>query len=163
MNNDDLLKLEAAAIACSPQNLDSAESVIKANPDMYIECPICNGEGAASSENDYCNFDNHAIGVQFYGIGKEFGAAEDYYRAANPAAIISLINRLRLAESKYTSDPLADLAAVMRRHGLTFELDYGFGGFQCLEIYCNLNKLIVIQQPWIDANDVSPESKNDPS
>lgn len=89
---DELIaELEAAADAATPQDLDSAEEAIKADPDAMIECPVCGGEGYASVENDYCNFDNHAIGVQFYGIGPEFGAAESYYRRANPATIKALL------------------------------------------------------------------------
>ncbi|WP_394659938.1 hypothetical protein [uncultured Novosphingobium sp.] len=39
-----------------------------------VECPLCQeGEVEAS---DYCNIDGRALGVQFYGIGKEFGAHE---------------------------------------------------------------------------------------
>ena len=64
---DELLaEIEAAANAATPQALDSAEEIIKADPGAMIECPVCGGEGYASIENDYCNFDNHAIGVQFY-------------------------------------------------------------------------------------------------
>lgn len=89
---DELIaELEAAANAATPQNLDSAEEIIKADPDAMIECPVCCGEGYASIENDYCNFDNHAIGVEFYGIGTEFGAGERYFRAANPATILALL------------------------------------------------------------------------
>lgn len=89
---DELIaELEAAANAATPQDLDSAEEITKADPGAMIECPVCCGEGYASIENDYCNFDNHAIGVQFYGIGPEFGAGERYFRAANPATILALL------------------------------------------------------------------------
>lgn len=89
---DELIaELEAAANAATPQDLDSAEEIIKSDPGAMIECPVCGGEGYASIENDYCNFDNHAIGVQFYGIGPEFGAGERYFRAANPTAILALL------------------------------------------------------------------------
>ena len=92
---DELLaEIEAAANAATPQALDSAEEVIKADPGAMIECPVCGGEGYASIENDYCNFDTHAIGVQFYGIGPEFGAAEQYYRRANPATIKALLSHI---------------------------------------------------------------------
>lgn len=90
---DELIaELEAAANAATPQNLDSAEDIIKADPCVMIECPICHGEGYASHENDYCNFDNHAIGVQFYGIGHEFGAGERFFRAASPMTILALLS-----------------------------------------------------------------------
>lgn len=93
---DELLaELEDAASKATPQHLDSAEDVIMADSGAMIECPVCGGEGYASIENEYCNFDNHAIGVQFYGIGPEFGAAEEYYRRANPATITALTAELR--------------------------------------------------------------------
>ncbi|CAE6905849.1 conserved protein of unknown function [Pseudomonas marincola] len=89
---DDLVaELEALAKSATPQDLDNAEEIIKADPGAMIDCPVCGGEGYASLENDYCNFDNHAIGVQFYGIGSEFGAGERYFRAANPATILALL------------------------------------------------------------------------
>lgn len=88
---DELIaELEAAANACGPMLLDSAETLTPADAGV-IECPVCSGEGYASLENDYCNFDNHAIGVQFYGIGGGFGAGERYFRAANPAVIRALL------------------------------------------------------------------------
>jgi hypothetical protein len=84
-------ELETAALKASGMQLDSAEEVIEADASAMIECPVCGGEGYASLENDYCNFDNHAIGVQFYGIGSEFGAAERYFRAASPSTILALL------------------------------------------------------------------------
>ena len=107
---DELLaELEEAASKATPQHLDSAGDVIRADSGAMIECPVCGGEGYASLENEYCNFDNHAIGVQFYGIGPEFGAAEEYYRRANPSTITALtaeLHRLR-AEN-------AELARVVK-------------------------------------------------
>lgn len=104
---DELIaELEAAANAATPQNLDSAEGIIKADPCVMIECPICHGEGYASHENDYCNFDNHAIGVQFYGIGTEFGAGERYFRAANPSTILALLSER--AELKAENEALRE-------------------------------------------------------
>jgi hypothetical protein len=88
---DELIaELDLAANACGPMLLDSAETLTPADAGA-IECPVCYGEGYASLENDYCNFDNHAIGVQFYGIGGEFGAGERYFRAASPAFILALL------------------------------------------------------------------------
>lgn len=93
--------LKAAALAATPQNFDSAQYVRKPDEDGFVECPCCDGEGAVKLETDYCNYDGVAIGVQFYGIGPHFGAAESYYRAANPAAVLELIvevERLRAAQ-----------------------------------------------------------------
>jgi hypothetical protein len=81
-------ELKRLAEAATPQDFDSAEEKTE---NGYIECPHCGGEGEVERQVDYCNYDNVAIGVQFYGIGNEFGAAEAYYRAANPAAVIALI------------------------------------------------------------------------
>ncbi|MDE1188537.1 MAG: hypothetical protein PW844_19000 [Pantoea sp.] len=69
-------------------NLDTAQSV--KDEDGYIECPLCCGEGHVDAENDYCNIDAVPLGVQFYGIGPEHGLAEQYFRAANPAAILAI-------------------------------------------------------------------------
>ncbi len=88
----DIQKLEMLAKAATPQDFDSAEEKIE---NGYIECPHCGGQGEVEMEADYCNYDNAAIGVQFYGIGNEFGAAEAYYRAANPTAVLQLIAELQ--------------------------------------------------------------------
>ena len=81
-------ELKKLAEAATPQDFDSAEEKVE---NGYIECPHCGGSGEVELEADYCNYDNVAIGVQFYGIGHEFGAAEAYYRAASPAAVLALI------------------------------------------------------------------------
>jgi hypothetical protein len=81
-------ELKKLAEAATPQDFDSAEEKVE---NGYIECPHCGGSGEVELEADYCNYDNVAIGVQFYGIGHEFGAAEAYYRAARPTAVLALI------------------------------------------------------------------------
>ncbi len=97
ITDEQLAEIESSASKVTAMHLDSAEVKVKSDGAM-IECPICGGEGYASLENDYCNFDGHAIGVQFYGIGPEFGAGEEYFRAASPQRIQALITRLRAAE-----------------------------------------------------------------
>ncbi|WP_445572130.1 hypothetical protein [Pseudomonas sp. E102] len=84
----DYTELKRLAEAATPQKFDTAE---EKSGNGYIECPHCGGSGEVELEADYCNYDGVAIGVQFYGIGHEFGAAEAYYRAANPAAVLALI------------------------------------------------------------------------
>ncbi|MBE8590725.1 hypothetical protein IQK56_07160 [Pseudomonas sp. MAFF 301449] len=84
----DYNELKRLAEAATPQEFDTAE---EKSGNGYIECPHCGGSGEVEIEADYCNYDGAAIGVQFYGIGHEFGAAEAYYRAANPAAVLTLI------------------------------------------------------------------------
>lgn len=94
MDANELGALERAARAATPQDIDTAQ-IIGDVDGKYIDCPCCDGEGSVALEGDYCNYDGTGIGVQFYGIGKEFGAAERFLRAANPAAIIELIRSLR--------------------------------------------------------------------
>lgn len=91
----DYSELKRLAEAATPQNFESAEEKVE---NGYIECPHCGGSGEVELEADYCNYDNAAIGVQFYGIGHEFGAAEAYYRAANPAAVLALIADVEFLE-----------------------------------------------------------------
>ncbi len=85
----DIERLKSAAEKCTPLNLDSAE--LERGDDVCIDCPVCGGEGYVDLEKDFCNIDGHAIGVQFYGIGNEFGAGEEYFREASPAKILALI------------------------------------------------------------------------
>lgn len=83
-----IAELKKLALAATPQNFDSAQQKTE---DGWIECPHCSGEGSVELTADYLNYDGAAIGVQFYGIGIEHGAAEAYYRAAKPGTIIDLI------------------------------------------------------------------------
>lgn len=106
---DDLEALERLAQAATPQDFDSAEVAQKDGGE--IDCPACGGEGYVTLEADYCNYDSKALGVQFYGIGTEHGAAEAYYRAANPATILDLVHRLRTAEAAVAQGQ-ADLLAL---------------------------------------------------
>jgi len=84
-------KLKELALAATALNLDTAETVRDCSLDEEWDCPLCDGDGYAPSGQDYCNIDSVALGVQFYGIGNEYINAENYFRAANPAAILSLI------------------------------------------------------------------------
>jgi hypothetical protein len=88
----DIEKLKAAAEKCTALNLDSAE--FERGDDNCIDCPICGGEGYVYLEGDYCNIDDVALGVQFYGIGNHHKAAEEYFRIALPANIIALCDEL---------------------------------------------------------------------
>lgn len=111
MTNEQLEALKAAALAATPQNIDSAESVER-HEGGYLECPTCSGEGSVEIEADYCNYDGKALGVQFYGIGPEHGAAEAYFRAASPAQVLSLIERLERAEAAAPAPAIADTAGA---------------------------------------------------
>lgn len=84
----DYSELKILAEAATPQDFDSAQV---ATHEGWIECPTCGGEGSVDLGGDYLNYDNEALGVQFYGIGDAHVKAEDYYRAANPATVLALI------------------------------------------------------------------------
>jgi hypothetical protein len=98
MTDEKIEALKAAALAATPQNIDSAESIDRFEDGSHIECPACSGEGYVPREADFCNYDGTAIGVQFYGIGAAHGAAEAYFRAVSPANVLALIGRLECAE-----------------------------------------------------------------
>jgi hypothetical protein len=102
---EDLIKrLKEATQAATPQNIDNSERIeIGIDGQKYIECPHCGGEGAVELEADYCNYDDAAIGVQFYGIGNEFGAAEAYFRAASPATILEIIDLIEQQSARLTA------------------------------------------------------------
>ncbi|WP_342704225.1 ead/Ea22-like family protein [Burkholderia arboris] len=113
-----LTTLKQAALAATPQDIDGAER-IESRPDgSYITCPACEGEGCLPFESDYCNYDHVAIGVQFYGVGTEPGAAEAYFRAAKPATILALLDRLERAESAL---PASSIDQLKRFAGLVLK------------------------------------------
>jgi hypothetical protein len=66
----------------------------------HIECPVCQGDGEVLA-SDYCNIDGKALGVQFYGIGNEFGAHEalwSYLVHSVPAILAMAEERERMRE-----------------------------------------------------------------
>lgn len=89
LTNEQIQALKSAAEKATALNLDSAQ--LERGNDGYSECPICCGAGEVEAENDFCNIDGVALGVQFYGIGEHHGAAEAYFRAVPPAVIRSLL------------------------------------------------------------------------
>lgn len=112
LTDEHIATLKLAARAVTPQDIDGAER-IESRPDgSYITCPACEGEGCIPFESDYCNYDHVAIGVQFYGVGTEPGAAEAYFRAAKPATILALLDRLERAESALAASPVSQPAAA---------------------------------------------------
>lgn len=112
LTDEHIATLKLAARAVTPQDIDGAER-IESRPDgSYITCPACEGEGCIPFESDYCNYDHVAIGVQFYGVGTEPGAAEAYFRAAKPATILALLDRLERAESALAAPPVEQPAAA---------------------------------------------------
>ena len=97
--DETIATLKQAALAATPQDIDSAERTENRPDGSYLTCPACEGEGCIPFESDYCNYDHIAIGVQFYGVGDGFGKAEAYFRAARPAIILALLDRLEHAEA----------------------------------------------------------------
>lgn len=122
MTDDQLETLKKAARAATPQNLDSAE-IINREPGL-VDCPTCGGDGYAQFHADFCNYDGHALGVQFYGIGPEHKAAEAYFRAASPAAILALIERVELLEASKADllTQLVEKEAARVRNAQAWEL-----------------------------------------
>jgi hypothetical protein len=90
----DIAALKEKAEKATPLNLDTAEQHLSGSH----TCPFCDGDGDVSGET-YVNFDGAATGVQFFGIGPEFGALEEFVRAANPQAVLALIAALEAAEA----------------------------------------------------------------
>lgn len=97
----DLRKLAEAA---TPLNLASAQKISCGE----IECPTCGGEGFVDGK-DFLNIDGVAVGVQVYGIGTEMVAAENYYAAANPSAILALLD-----EKDALTARVAELEAALK-------------------------------------------------
>jgi hypothetical protein len=83
------------AEAATPQNFDTAELKTAG---AFVVCPLCDGEGEVEVTADYCNYDDVAIGVQFYGVGNHFGNAEAYYRAASPDLFLAMAARIEELE-----------------------------------------------------------------
>jgi len=97
MSNINKQALREAAQKATALNLDTAQ--VKRGNDGYLECPCCEGAGYVEEENDFCNIDGVALGVQFYGIGEHHGLAESYLRAANPATVLALLDELEAADA----------------------------------------------------------------
>lgn len=94
---DKFSELKAAAMAATPQKIDGAQEKTE---DGCMECPCCSGYGQVDVGADYCNYDNTAIGVIFYGIGDAHVAAERYFRAANPATVLALLAELEAKDKR---------------------------------------------------------------
>lgn len=75
--SETIAELRAMLAAATPGDLGTAERHTKSET---VECPACQGDGELDAA-DYCNFDGVALGVQFYGIGNEFGAHEKLWTA----------------------------------------------------------------------------------
>jgi hypothetical protein len=93
-----------------------------------MECPTCQGEGSVPLEAGYCNYDNTAIGVEFYGIGKAPGAAEAYFRAASPDVVLALI-----AQNQELATLLREFMELqLRGHTIADRLQFASAGREIL-------------------------------
>lgn len=122
MSNINKQALRQAAQNATALNLDTAQ--VKRGNDGYLECPCCEGAGYVEEENDFCNIDGVALGVQFYGIGEHHRLAESYLRAANPATVLALLDELEAAEKRIaelTGKPANEYADD---EDLLFEIDF---------------------------------------
>ena len=82
-----------------------------------VECPMCGGHGEVEQDGHYNNFDGVALGVQFYGIGKHFGAHETLWRwfTANRQAILTALRTTQTDSAAVAREGVdADLAACER-------------------------------------------------
>ncbi|KMS58788.1 hypothetical protein [Sphingobium cupriresistens] len=90
---DTIAELRELLAACTKGDLTTAERRIACET---VECPACQGDGEVEAA-DYCNFDSVALGVQFYGIGQEFGVHEKLWTAV-VAALPALLDRVEAGE-----------------------------------------------------------------
>ena len=108
MVTDELKALADLLAKATPGDLSTAE---RHTLQEAVECPFCQGQGEVEAA-DYCNFDGVALGVQFYGIGEQFGAHEALWNASvnflrdNLPAIIE--QRAEIERMKVVVEAMAD-------------------------------------------------------
>jgi hypothetical protein len=90
---DIIQELRGLIAKATPGDLSTAELHAEAET---VECPACHGEGEVEAAY-YGNIDGVALGVQFYGIGEQFGAHEKLWTAVS-AHLPALLDRLEAAE-----------------------------------------------------------------
>ena len=111
LSDEQIEALKAAALAATPHDIDGAQRIDRYEDGSQILCPACGGEGYVELNTDFCNYDGEALGVQFYGIGNAHALAEAYFRAAKPATVLALIERLERAEATPAQQADAAIAA----------------------------------------------------
>lgn len=129
----DLDELEKVARAVStPGDIDSAPARGEygyKEADAWYSCPACDGQGEVNGAT-YCNFDGKPLGVQFFGIGAEFGEWEAYFRALRPPTVLRLIALARSAQGEgdekvlEVAQYLVRLEMALRRDDLDLRLDF---------------------------------------
>lgn len=97
--------LRVLAPVVTPGDLTTAEYT----EDGMVECPVCCGDGEVGAK-DFGNFDHKALGVQFYGIGREFGDHEKLWSAL-VNALPELIAALEVVTLVRDEDWLAERIA----------------------------------------------------
>lgn len=114
MTQIDTDKLRALVQAATPGDLSTATRHTECET---VECPACQGDGELDAA-DYCNFDSVALGVQFYGIGGQFGAHEALWRylvQSIPAILAMAEDNERLSILAQANNDLARHEANGRR------------------------------------------------
>ena len=127
-------ELEKLIAEATPGDLSTAEL----SREEVIECPVCGGDGEVDAV-DYCNFDHKALGVQFYGIGKEFGAHEklwSYFMNNAPAIVEALTERASMA------------AEIERLRGIVRGWHYLAVGPDEMGDYYTHKQLIKLSEPY---------------
>lgn len=142
MTNEQIQALKAAAENATALDLDSAK--LQRGNDGYYECPVCCGAGEVEAKTDFCNIDGVALGVQFYGIGEHHCAAEAYFRAANPAVILSLLaerdaDKALIAEQDARLIEYARIATENAARTLTVKLPTAYDLSGEVDGNCSLN------------------------
>ena len=125
LSDEQIEVLKAAALAATPQDIDGAQRIDRYEDGSHILCPACGGEGYVELNADFCNYDGDALGVQFYGIGNAHVLAEAYFRAAKPATVLALIERLERAEAIPTPQADAAIAAGGAQEAVPGTSEYG--------------------------------------
>ena len=127
-------ELEKLIAEATPGDLSTAEL----SREEVIECPVCGGDGEVDAV-DYCNFDHKALGVQFYGIGKEFGAHEklwSYFMNNAPTILEALTERASMA------------AEIERLRGIVRGWHYLAVGPDEMGDYYTHKQLIKLSEPY---------------
>lgn len=93
--------LERLGKEATPGDLATAESV---RTDTGVECPMCGGDGDLDAKA-YTNFDNVAVGVQFFGVGNEHVVQEALWHAYrnNHAQILAALRVAEVADEVKTA------------------------------------------------------------
>lgn len=143
---DIIQELRGLIAACTKGDLSTAGRHTEAET---VECPVCHGDGEVDAA-DYCNIDGVALGVQFYGIGEQFGALWSAVSAHLPA----LLDRLEAAERGWQpieTAPGDGTVIDVWRDGTRETVYWGFPPHCCGEMgqYCDSDWHGIKKPGWI--------------